>query len=219
MAKKKVTPKEKTPATTDQPLMMKEIERVRVKLRIIGTTPLIQHKWSEKAKEMIREKHSGRKTRDRAPRDPEKEAEDATYRTRDGDYGVPAMAIKTALLTAAHKDLGVPRSLVQKAIHIEVEDMDLILPLDCEEPEIREDPVRVGQGSADLRYRPCFHDWAVDMEWTVDTSLLRVEDLVNLMNRAGFGVGLCEWRPEKGGEYGRFEVDRLTPITQKVIYD
>ena len=37
--------------------------------------------------------------------------------------------------------------------------------------------------------------------------MLTTDDIINLMNRAGFGVGLCEMRPEKGKEFGRFEVD------------
>jgi hypothetical protein len=29
-----------------------------------------------------------------------------------------------------------------------------------------------------------------------------------MIERAGFGVGIGEWRPEKDGDYGRFRVDR-----------
>ena len=84
--------------------------------------------------------------------------------------------------------------------------------MECSAPVITEDTVRVGQGSADLRYRPYFHEWAVNMEFEIDAELLRLEDLCNLIDRAGFGVGIGEWRPEKGGEYGRFEVDRTTAV-------
>lgn len=30
-----------------------------VSLRIVGTSPIVQHKWSEKAKKMLRDKHAG----------------------------------------------------------------------------------------------------------------------------------------------------------------
>ena len=90
---------------------------------------------------------------------------------------------------------------------------DVILPLETATgkgkvtSEMIEDMVRVGQGSTDLRYRPYFYDWAVTTHWEVDNDLLQVHDLLTLLDRAGFGVGVCERRPETGGEYGRFRVD------------
>lgn len=188
------------------------IRKQRVSLRIRGLSPLIQHQWSVKALTMMRDKHAGKKTKTREVRDPEAEGEEAAYKTDDGDYGVPAMAIKSAIIGAAHKDIGVEKTLVKKAIFIVTSDSKKILPMECDEPIITEDPVRVGMGSTDLRYRPYFHDWALDIEFEIDSELMRVEDLVNLIDRAGFGVGIGEWRPEKGGEYGRFEVDRSVPV-------
>jgi hypothetical protein len=43
--------------------------------------------------------------------------------------------------------------------------------------------------------------------------LLQRDDVLALVDRAGFGVGICEWRPEKGGEFGRFEIDQNVPVT------
>jgi hypothetical protein len=199
----------------DGPIKLAPIQKLRVSMRIVGKSPLIQHQWGQKAIGMMRDKHAGKKTKTRDVRDPEAEGREAMYLTDDGKPGVPAMAIKSAVIGAAHKDSGVEKTLVRKALFIECNDSGKVLPMDCDEPEIREDTVRVGQGSADLRYRPYFHRWAVDITWEVDGELLRVEDLLNLIDRAGFGVGIGEWRPEKGGEYGRFEVDRSHGIEVK----
>ncbi len=198
---------------------LEPMKRSKVRLRIVGISPLIQHQWSQKAITMMKEKQAGKKTKNRAVRDPEKECEDATYRTVDGEYGVPAMAIKSAICSAAHKDIGVEKTLVKKALFIECKDAGMVVPMDCDEPEMGEDMVRVGMGSADIRYRPYFHRWAVDMEWELATDYLQVGDLVNLIDRAGFGIGIGEWRPEKGGEYGRFRVDRTAPIQEMKIDD
>lgn len=204
--------KEEVASVTEAPLKLAPIKKQIVRLRITGTSSLIQHKWSTKALQMMRDKHAGKKTREREKRDPEFECKEATYFTAKGQYGVPAMAIKTAIIEAAHKDIGVEKTLVKKALFIRCNDPAKVLEMDCDAPITREDTVRVGQGSADLRYRPEFHRWSVDIEFEIDAELLRVEDLVNLIDRAGFGVGIGEWRPEKGGEYGRFEVDRSVAV-------
>lgn len=196
----------------DRALKLPPIKKQQVRLRIRGMSPLIQHQWGEKALQMMRDKHAGKKTKTREVRDCEAEGQAAAYRTDDGQYGVPAMAIKSAIINAAHKDIGVEKTLVRKSLFIRCDDSKKILPMDCDEPVITEDPVRVGMGSTDLRYRPYFHRWSVDMEFEIDAELMQVADLVNLIDRAGFGVGIGEWRPEKGGEYGRFEVDRNVPV-------
>lgn len=203
---------------------LKPINRRLVTVRLVGVSPLITHKWSEKAKRQIREKQQeGKKTKARDLREPEQEAKDATYWCDEERTipGVPAVAIKAAVIEAAHNDLGFPKTLLRKSMFIYPMGREVIIPLEstngskspkskavnAPEGECTEDVVRVGQGSTDLRYRPYFFDWAITTQWEVDADLLQVQDLITLLDRAGFGVGICEWRPEKGGEYGRFLVD------------
>ncbi len=188
------------------------IKRRLITFTIIGTSPLIQHKWSEKAKKQIRDKQAGKKTKVRVARKPKQEYLDATYFTEDGQYGIPAMSFKTALITAAHKDIGIEKTLVKKALFLHCGDKNMVVPMTCSDPIMREDTVRVGMSSADLRYRPEFREWSVELTMEFDAEMLRVEDIVNLIDRAGFGVGLNEMRPEKGGEYGRFCIDRSSPV-------
>lgn len=193
------------------------IRRAEVQFTIKGTAPLITHNWDEKAKTMMREKQAGKKTKKREVREPERETEAACYRTKDGRYGIPGMGFKAALISAAHKDLGIEKTLVRKALFLKTSDPNKVLPMDCSEPVMREDMVRVGAGSADIRYRPMFEEWFVPITLEVDMDLLTADDVLNLVNRAGFGIGLCEWRPEKNGEFGRFEIDQTQPFTMEEL--
>lgn len=190
-------------------LEIKPIQRKRVTLRLIGESPLQMHQWDEKAKAMIREKQAGKKTKTREARDPQREYEAATYRTPDGRYAIPGMAVKRALITAAHKDLGVEKTLVRKAVFVQIDPEDNgLIPLDTySEPWMREDMMRVGVGSTDLRYRPQFDEWAVIITVEIDAELLTEADLIRLIDRAGFGVGILEGRPEVGRDFGRFRCD------------
>ena len=196
-------------------ISLKPIARAKITFGIRGTSPLVMHQWSEKAKRMMRDKQQeGKKTKERELRKPSEEAESATYRTADGDVGIPAMALKSSLVNAAHKDIGIEKTLVRKAMFLICEDPNLIIPFtSCDEPTVREDMVRIGMGSADLRYRPEFRNWRATVQFEIDADLMQDSDVLALVGRAGFGVGLCEWRPEKGGEFGRFEIDTDVPVT------
>ena len=216
-------------AKTTESVKLKPINRRLVTVRLVGVSPLICHKWSEKAKRQIREKQQeGKKTKARDLRDPEQEAKDATYwaDAKCTDPGVPAIAIKSAVIEAAHNDLGYPKTLLRKSMFIYPMGRDVVIPLEASNGSGKgkapkgvttEDMVRVGQDSTDMRYRPYFYDWAVTAQWEVDADLLQVQDLLILLDRAGFGVGICEWRPEKGGEYGRFRVDDKFKILDKPL--
>lgn len=194
---------------------IRKVVRKHVTLTIKGTSPLIQHNWSEKAKIAMREKHQGRKTKKREVRDCQQEGEAASYRTDDGSYGIPLLALKSSIVSAAHRDLGIEKTLVRKALFIPSQDRSGVLKMECDEPTIQEDTVRVGAGSADLRYRPYFYSWSCEVTFEVDAELLTTEDILSLIDRAGFGVGIGEWRPEKGGEFGRFEVDTTKPVKEE----
>jgi len=196
-------------------ITLREIKVDDVELRIVGTSPVVQHKWIEKMKKQIRDKKLGVKTKNREKCDPNQEYLDATYvGAETGKHGVPCDAIKKCMVNAAHKDIGIEKTLVRKAIFVVPQDRDntdnrdLVLFDKADDPIMREDIVRVGSGSADLRYRPEFRNWSIIFTVQVNTDDVPVESLMNLLNRAGFGVGLQEMRPEKGGDYGRFQIDK-----------
>lgn len=193
------------------------MHKSRITFGIQGLSPLIMHKWSEKALKMLRDKGAGKKTKNREVRNPEKEAKDGIHLTAKKDVGIPAGAFKKALINAAHKDIGIEKTLVRKSIFIETDDPGMIMKISADKPILREDPVRIGQGSADLRYRFEFRNWKCQISATIDSELLRPDDVLKLVERAGFGVGLLEMRPEKEGEFGRFEIDPKVKFTQEVL--
>ena len=188
---------------------LKDINKLPGRITIEGTTPLIQHNWDLKAIGLMEAKKMGKKTKERSVCDPEAEFKAATYFTPEGEYGIPLTALKSAIINAAHKDLGVEKTLVRKALFIRSPNPQMILPMakGTKPPIMRKDMVRVGMSAADVRYRPQFEKgWKVAFDIEYDADLLQMTDIVNLVNRAGFGTGICEWRPEKGGEFGRFQV-------------
>lgn len=193
------------------------IDIVHTVITVRGISSLIVNNWSEKAKQEMRDKQMGKAKQKREPKDPKKCFVDAAYIDTRGVHCVPALAFKNAIVCAARFADDMKMTVLRGAIFVEgthrlkMPDGSAgasdYLPIKSKPPIMREDMVRVGQGTADLRYRPEYHDWSVDLPIQFNQRVITLEQLVNLVKVAGFGVGICEWRPERNGQHGRFDVD------------
>lgn len=180
---------------------------VELEFSIVGISPIIFHAWDEKAKKEMALAKPNREKGGHTDKNPEELCEKCLYRTADGSVGFPLLAFKASLISAAHKDLGIEKTAVRKAFFLPTTP-GMTVPLIVDGPyEKREDLVRIGQGTPDVRYRPSYANWSVALSGVLDADILSPSSFFTLVNRAGFGVGVCEWRPEKGGEFGRFRID------------
>ncbi len=74
-------------------------------------------------------------------------------------------------------------------------------------PVMREDMVRVGMGTADIRYRAEIRNWWADIRISYNKSgAFTLSDIVNIINAGGTVCGIGEWRPEKDGQNGMYHV-------------
>jgi len=174
-----------------------------IRLRLVGTSPLIVHKWSEKAKKQMLDKQMKRASQGKAAKDPDQDYRESLYIRDDGTYGFPAVAFKAAAVRAGTY-CEMKMVFLRGAFHVEG---DLVHVEG--EPQRREDMVRVGMGTADIRYRPEFPKWATELDVSYNSRALAAEQIVNLFEIAGFAVGVGEWRPEKDGQFGRFRVEAI----------
>ena len=75
-------------------------------------------------------------------------------------------------------------------------------------PTMREDSVKVGMGTADLRYRGEFTNWYADLTIRFNANgQYSLEQIVNIINAGGQVCGIGEWRPERDGQYGLYHVE------------
>lgn len=182
------------------------IKMMRVK--IVGTAPMIFHKWSEKAIKMILDKQLKKASANtREPKDPQKEYEDSFYKNKKGEVAFPALCIKQAMVGASRNVEGLTMTLLRGGVFV-VGDEDGLIVVKYKKKERRQDMVRVGMGVADIRFRGQVKDWSMefDIKWNAD--LFSQEQVLNLLNIAGFSCGLGEWRPERNGDFGTFEVSQ-----------
>lgn len=212
LLERRPVPKEQA-AEQAAPAVAIEIDRIAeecIHVPILGVSPLIVHRFSEKAKRQMLDASQGRQT-PKAPKDPEAEYEAAFYRLADGGYGFPADAFKQATVGAARfYGKAVSMTALKQFIFISGElgeDGRMMIPIEADEPTMREDVVRVGRGGTDLRYRPQFHPWSAVLEVRYFTAVLTRTSVLSLIDAGGLAVGVGEWRPERDGTFGTYRID------------
>lgn len=218
---------------TTEVLEIRPIQIQKVNLRLVGDTPLIMHAWSEKAKRMMLEaqmgKAKGKKKEAKSPADdfirsmywltpmPEYAAgasEDEIMAAFDvaisagARFGFPVTAFKQAAISAAYR-MGWAKDKVslRGAFFIDGDENGMI-DIHSEPPKMREDMVKVGMGTADIRYRGEFDNWYADITVSYNANgNYSLENIVNIINAGGYICGVGEWRPEKDGQFGMFHID------------
>lgn len=211
---------------------IKPIEIKKVQLRLVGDTPLIMHAWSEKAKRMMLEAQmglaKGKKKEAKSPADDfirsmywltempkysDKDSEEAKMEAFEAAvaagarFGFPVTAFKQAAISAAYR-MGWAKDKVslRGAFFID-DDKDGMIEIHSDAPTMREDMVKVGMGTADIRYRGEFANWYADITVSYNVNgNYSLENIINIINAGGYICGVGEWRPEKDGQYGQFHV-------------
>lgn len=173
-----------------------------LEVTLIGDTPLITHRWSEKAKKQMLDKQMKKAKQGKEAKDPDQDFRESLYVLEDGTFGFPAIGFKAAAVTACTSIGGITKVAARQAFHVDGE----YVVLRGSEPTMREDMVRIAMGTADIRYRGQFDPWWTVLTVKFNANTLSAEQVLNLFNTAGFAVGVGEWRPEKDGSYGRFHV-------------
>jgi hypothetical protein len=194
-------------------IQIDKIAAETIRVPILGTTPLIVHRFSEKAKRQMLDAMQGRKS-PKEPKNPEQEYEAAFYRLKDDTPGLPVIAFKQATIGGARFYSGVTMTALKQFMFFrgEIGKDGQALARIIGEPQMREDVVRVNRGGTDLRYRPIFNEWSTVLEVTYVTSVLTRASVLSLIDAGGMGVGVGEWRPEKDGEFGTYRIDPTKDI-------
>lgn len=197
--------------TTAAQVQIDRIATETLLVPIVGVTPLIVHRFSEKAKRQMLDNMQGRKA-PKEVKDPTAEYESAFYYLKDEEtFGFPVLAFKAATIGGArfYPRNAITMTALKQFVFFRGEagsDGQSMARIDGE-PRMREDVVRVGRGGTDLRYRPQFDEWATTLEVIYVPSALTRGSVLSLIDAGGLGVGVGEWRPEKDGDFGTYRID------------
>jgi hypothetical protein len=195
--------------------MSSDIKVVRLSLTGRPGSLLVVHEFSEKAKREIRDKQAKKAKTAKESRDPTIEFHSARYLDGKGRECVPVTAIKKSLITAATAMDNLTKVALRQALFVAPSDDPgaMLVPILTVEGEpavgvMREDAVTIGMGKRGLTYRPMYASWQLNVTVEYNTRLISEEQLMALAEQAGWGVGICEGRPEKTSAlgWGRYSV-------------
>jgi hypothetical protein len=212
--------------TASKQVVLRRIEDTTVIVPIIGITPVIPHKWSEKAIGMMEAKQFGLPQSKREAKNPEDDAEASMYRLAAapedaGRYpygypGMPATAFKAAMVSACRFFEGLPMTSGRLLIFVQGEGPDQLVRLTGVE-QMRRDLPRNATGVVDLRFRTQLlagvdgvEPWRAVLPVTFPASLITADSILALVDAAGRN-GVGDWRPgspkSNTGVFGTFRVD------------
>lgn len=200
-----------------------------VSLRIKGTAPYVQARFSGKAMQAMKEKHEAgsvaKKGKKREPRDFNDDFKQAQHISDEGWNGVPAAAFRNACIDVCRM-VGYKMTHAKMSIFVECDGFDQVdgaplVKLVAKKPEVLEMAVRNATGVADIRVRPMWRNWALDLLVKYDADQFTSEDVLNLIHRAGQQIGVGEGRPysksSNGLGYGTFEIEKVNGVTKGIV--
>ncbi len=184
-------------------------------IHVEGTSPLIVHRFGNKARTQIRETQAKTAQKGaKSARGPEQIAEEIIachYEVAgsdklgptEGRFGFPASGFKGAAVSAAPFGTGLFKSRVKSLFYVRGD----VVPVTCERIEPREDAVRLENGVVQLRYRPYYFGWKASLGIKFSPDSISAEQIINLFDLAGSLVGVGENRPGKtGNSFGQWKV-------------
>ncbi len=212
-----------TEPTADEKKKAKEVQitppkMVEVAFRIVGTSPLVQCRFGEKARQMMQEAQEagsqGKKGKKREPKDFEACYNDARHISTEGWDGIHAGGFRAGLVDAC-KLVGFFMTRAKLGLRIEEDgyavDGTPLVKITKGEPTMHIGPVRLASGTTDLRARPMWQPgWEAVVRISYDADMFSTTDVLNLLARLGAQCGICEGRANSkdscGCGWGFFEV-------------
>ena len=185
---------------------------------IIGTSPLIIHRFSAKTKQEMKQKMETGKAasskKNRKAKNTDDTFQESRYISKEGWDGFHAGAIRSAMISACRL-VGFKMTLAKLSLFVVNDGWD------AKEPQIpliriygkaekQEDIARVETGQPYVTIRAAFYNWKSKLKIRWDADQFTIEDVYNLLIRVGMQVGLCEGRPDSkksvGMGWGLFDV-------------
>jgi len=171
---------------------------------LTGTEPYVQHAFSAKARQEMKDKQlagsTANKGKARDPKDFEECYRQSLHVSKDGWYGIPAASFRAAIISAC-RIVGFKMTLAKLSVFVPADGVDgndgtPLIRITKGEPHSVEHMVCI-QNTTDIRVRGMFDPgWEAELSIRFDADQFTEADICNLLVRVGSQVGIGEGRPD-----------------------
>lgn len=185
---------------------------------LVGTAPLVVHRFSAKTKGEMKAKmelgKAASSKKNREAKSTDDTYQESRYISDQGWDGFNASAIRNAMISACRL-VNFKMTLAKLSVFVEADGWDKAepqIPLIriYGKPTKQEDMGRVETGQPYVTVRGAYHNWEAKVKIRWDADQFTLDDVANLLTRAGGQVGICEGRPDSkrsaGMGWGMFRV-------------
>lgn len=205
-------------ARTPKNIVIKKVNMAYATVTIVSTAPYLQNRFSSANRDAMIEKQkagsaSGKTRKAKAPKDFEAIYQASMHKSQEGWYGIPATALRNAMIEACRlTEMDMVRAkmcLFIEAQGLDKENLEPLIKINGK-PRMHLDRVKIGMGQTDIAARGIFEKWSATFVIKWDNDIFSAEDVINLLARAGWQVGIGAGRPlskmSGGTGKGTFEV-------------
>jgi len=178
-------------------------------ITIEGTTPLLCNRFTDAAQ--MAATNGSRMASVGEKGTPQEQAEGKLYIGHDGNPMIPQPNMFRCIIDAGQFfKAGRSKITTQKTSMIPacVEIAGLEIPILHSDPwTVDTRAVRIpSTGGRILCHRPCFNDWRLTFTMNVDTEMISMKLMREIVDAAGKRIGLGDFRPACKGPFGKFVV-------------
>ena len=191
----------------EQKISLKKLETGTIVVKIVGDSPYMP----EPMDMAVLEKYNKIKSKQSYTKDDISEEEKVKvkfYYTEDEQFGIPARAIYNSMIRASSYLFDIKQGGMRN-IKEGVTVVGDILPLKFKKQKVVTHWGRTSgmKGSPRKIMRNAFEDWSVEVTIQYNKANISSEQIINVLNWAGFHIGVGGFRKEKTGNFGAFHID------------
>jgi hypothetical protein len=191
----------------EQKISLKKLDIGTIIVKVVGDSPYMP----EPMDMAVLEKYNKIRSKQSYTKDDISEEEKVTakfYYTEDGKFGIPARAIYNSMIRASSYLFDIKQGGMRN-IKEGVTLVGDILPLKFKKQKVVTHWGRTSgmKGSPRKIMRNAFEDWSVEVTIQFNKANLSAEQIINVLNWAGFHIGVGGFRKEKTGNFGAFHID------------